>query len=645
MIDVPLHSPILADVHFEITGERIIVAFDRQATNRASMNGLSDCASILDNTTVAMVRGNVSTATFQDCDWEDDSTLIVFLSEATEAAPGMVVGIQPNVLWPRAFVGSCTGEESLCASKQAMHISQEYPCDKRSTDDREYCVQPTGLIQGPEEIGGCPGTEVLLDASRATGGGARALTFRWRAVPRTCDNYNAIKARFAFAGNLPRVRLRAKELDDGLRFDIVLITTNYLGIESAPFYFTVRRVPLPIPSLVIHAPPLLLIAADQVVSLEAGGLLSPCNATQDLSYEWVVANSTWAGTSDINTTLGMPTPPQLSLDVTSSSLRILRINGSKLLYGARYILRATACVGSACTAGTVSVARREEVPPPPPFSLERVDGVLTKQNPSERLLLETSELIKNLQRDNPEVTFKWSADPPHLDLDSPNATTTGDKKPNLALRPNVLLPGAQYIFRLRAIDSSSSYTTIAAAYAVSMNRAPIGGILQLTHTAPAIAMTTLVSIDSRGWIDDPSDYPLTYRFSIRPRGVPFEPAMEIALSSRSMRSLIEWLPIEGDWYVVCQVYDGYDAASIVEQPISVLPVKLKKSISTSVLDRVRVLKKESDLPSMLRMAGSFSTLLNSYVADPPATLEPVRPIARTDFSGRIASYSLHAHVQ
>ena len=64
-------------------------------TNRAGMNGLAGCATVLDNATDAQVRGlGVQSPTL--CDWDDDVTLIVFLSEATGAAPGKC--IQPSAI-------------------------------------------------------------------------------------------------------------------------------------------------------------------------------------------------------------------------------------------------------------------------------------------------------------------------------------------------------------------------------------------------------------------------------------------------------------------------------------------------------------------------------------------------------------------
>ena len=97
--------------------------------------------------------------------WEDDSTLAVRLTHATAAAPGVRVGIKPGVLWPRVWAhpGTCHGARSKCTSADtiaAIHVDGDFPCDVRETEQRELCVVPTALIQAPEKISSCPGTQL-----------------------------------------------------------------------------------------------------------------------------------------------------------------------------------------------------------------------------------------------------------------------------------------------------------------------------------------------------------------------------------------------------------------------------------------------------------------------------------------------------
>eukprot|EP00965_Chrysotila_dentata_P031874 1063040-Pleurochrysis_carterae.AAC.1 len=59
------------------------------------MNGIAPCSRVLSDATVAILAGDNSgsdgsSATEEpQCDWRDDSTLVVLLARDTAAAPGM----------------------------------------------------------------------------------------------------------------------------------------------------------------------------------------------------------------------------------------------------------------------------------------------------------------------------------------------------------------------------------------------------------------------------------------------------------------------------------------------------------------------------------------------------------------------------
>ena len=118
---------------------------------------------------------------------------------------------------------------------------------------------------------------------------------------------------------------------------------------------------------------------------------------------------------------------------------------------------------------------------------------------------------------------------------SPSLTSSRRRSPP---RSGVLRPGASYTFELRAINTAGR-AHLAAAYAVTMNRPPLGGGLQLTYDAPAVALSTPITLEATGWADDIDDYPLTYAFSLRPVDGLYDPARERALSAPGMLSLIE----------------------------------------------------------------------------------------------------------
>ena len=211
------HKPQIIEVYFEQSATKIVLVFDNQATNRAGMNGMEACSSILDVATVAAVQG-VSTEP-PECEWEDDVTLVIYLSERTEAAPGMAVGIIAGVLWPKEAAASqadCAAAGNLCASVQSAIIDPYLPCDKKATRERERCIVPTALLEFPDSVSGCNGTEVELDASASTGGGAKQLTYTWSVHPTLSDSYYPIMA--TLGEQLVDTVSLSSELDGGARF-------------------------------------------------------------------------------------------------------------------------------------------------------------------------------------------------------------------------------------------------------------------------------------------------------------------------------------------------------------------------------------------------------------------------------------------
>ena len=139
------------------------------------------------------------------CDWLDDSTLAALLSASTAAAPGMRVGLRPNVLWPLAYTGpgckdvSSTADGTMCAAAQALTVDSLFPCDRAETEEREQCIMPTAIIQAPTELSSCANARLILDASRSTGGGVQPLKYTWSAQPRTCDQYYQVSSALAAA--------------------------------------------------------------------------------------------------------------------------------------------------------------------------------------------------------------------------------------------------------------------------------------------------------------------------------------------------------------------------------------------------------------------------------------------------------------
>lgn len=214
-----LHPPSLVDVYFDTEGTMLVARFDSQPTNRGGMNGLMPCRAVMDEVTVARLQGSGESDVL--CDWLDGSSLVAFLSMSTAAAAGMTVSLKAHVLWPQNYGGSCTDAHTKCAPAQHLTVDALFPCDQYMTAERELCAKPVATIQAPTELGSCPGSTLLLDASRSTGGGVRPLSYAWTALPRSCDNYYQVSAVLKSAGSSPSVLLPAWALDGGSSYTVV----------------------------------------------------------------------------------------------------------------------------------------------------------------------------------------------------------------------------------------------------------------------------------------------------------------------------------------------------------------------------------------------------------------------------------------
>ena len=356
---VGLHTPVLLEAHFDVQGTRLIIRFDSQPTNRGGFNGRSPCSLVLDNTTASQIRGEAPTEAY--CDWLDDWTLFAELTMLSHASKGMTVTVKSNVIWPHAFVGTCSAADALCFRGATVRVDDFFPCDRRATDEREMCITPRALIQAPSVIGSCPGTTVMLDASRSTGGGARPLSFQWSASPRTCDNLARVSLALGSVsgGTTSIVTLGGAELDGGSRFDFVLVVANFLGSISAPYPISITRATVPVPSVTIMAPPLVSIPVSSLVPLEASARIPGCFSSAggtDLVFTWTHERSARGAT-----VLNMSAAP-LTLGETSTQ-RTLYVRGSTLERGITYTLRATACLSASnttCGSYAIDVELKDE---------------------------------------------------------------------------------------------------------------------------------------------------------------------------------------------------------------------------------------------------------------------------------------------
>ena len=150
---------------------------------------------------------------------------------------------------------------------------------------------PQAYVQAPESLSSCPGTPLRMDGVRSSGGGIKALTFRWGAHPTQCDRYYDVSGALQMAP--PAVELCAPGadgadcvLDGGSTFVFLLTVENFLGGVSDPVTVRVQRADIPIPTITIDAPPLLLIRSTTVLTLQSIAALPSCLQGVPIDFSW-----------------------------------------------------------------------------------------------------------------------------------------------------------------------------------------------------------------------------------------------------------------------------------------------------------------------------------------------------------------------
>ena len=137
----------------------------------------------------------------------------------------------------------------------------------------------------------------------------------------------------------PRVTLGGSILGGGDEFEFVLVVVNFLGARSTPQAAAVRRAALPIPTITIEAPPLLLFGRSASVLLEARASLPVCFSETAVVFHWTLLSAN---------------APLFPPNASAVAKRDLLVRGSQLIPGELYKLKVTGALdvkvaGSAVT--------------------------------------------------------------------------------------------------------------------------------------------------------------------------------------------------------------------------------------------------------------------------------------------------------
>ena len=244
----------------------------------------------------------------------------------------------------------------------------------------------------------------------------RPLTYAWSVSPAAaCDNHERVSASLAAAGSTAIVTLDATALDGGSVFTITLVVTSFLGLSSMPSTLTLTRAAMPVPSITIQAPPLLILPAAARIALVAQARTAPCfadesNGSSSIRFTW----------SHIGSSGNLSVAPLL-LDTISSSLRDLYLSGGSLASGVLYTLRVLGCMvmdPRVCSSDVTQVLLRSEPLRASIADGDRTVGVLedllldacASHDPAEPLASCAKEKSGRASANcnNSLLSFKWS---------------------------------------------------------------------------------------------------------------------------------------------------------------------------------------------------------------------------------------------
>ena len=347
-----LHSPEIVLAAFSPQATQLLVHFDPQPTDRARMFGAQPCARVLDDATVARLRGSSASAPI--CFWRSDTLLLAQLNALTALRPGDTIGVRPGALGPANLASSCTA--ALCAASSAR-IDIDEACGAAS------CAQPVAALSGPRQISNCPRSTLRLDASASFAAGIALPSYAWRVDPGRSDDAPALNARLR-ALDGPGAALLEIDLSVGSSFVFLLQVTSFLGVRSDVLEWAVTRNGLAAPSLEIDGPSELVARPSATLLLQGRAELASCwtldDATILFAWELLATEDAVAGSGDAARApvpvLGETSLPALSLPPLTLSVGVVYT----FQLSARMAADPTATLSTA--AARVSVAAQPLVP-------------------------------------------------------------------------------------------------------------------------------------------------------------------------------------------------------------------------------------------------------------------------------------------
>jgi calmodulin len=185
----------------------------------------------------------------------------------------------------------------------------------------------------------------------------------------------------------------------------------------------------------------------------------------------------------------------------------------------------------------------------------------------------------------------------------------------LVLRPNVLTPGAGYVFRLTATDTRGqvSFSTLA----VTVNLPPSGGSLAVSPLAGVVLVDTF-SLAAVSWVDD--DLPFSYRFAYVVGTAAAEgttvPEFLLTGAEQDSNEYSAFLPQGGgvNSTIICVSYviDAHGAATRAGVEVSVRPAQMAvEQLAAAAESMLSYDPASNDTKAVFEAIGAVGGALNS----------------------------------
>lgn len=268
-------APVVDRAQFQDSLGSIHLTFDR-ATDQGGLSGTFDCASVLDDTTVAKL------GTDPQCSWGSNSSvswtyLVMTLGNGATISPETTDTAADSIVIRESVLRN-EYQNSFFVDSSARVEKPENP------------LQVVATLSAPTSVGVCDAFQ--LDAGDSSGAGGRALKYTYAVTANT--DVNALSKKLYNSADSTAINIVKSDMEAGIEYTFKVKVSNFIEEESTATA-TVTRQEVPIPRLSIAGPnPLDVKSSDSVsIKVDADQPDTDCEEA-DSSVNYINIDYTWS---------------------------------------------------------------------------------------------------------------------------------------------------------------------------------------------------------------------------------------------------------------------------------------------------------------------------------------------------------------